>query len=120
MTITQAIHFTRLTRAVAHTLSICVLILAARPVPALEACCGRLFFSPEERAAIDRDRAQARMQRLDGEFRRGGARRLSWVDGQISEHPPAIGVGERQDKSRAEPPQPLLPPGSLTRHPARP
>ncbi|MBT0962681.1 hypothetical protein [Denitromonas iodatirespirans] len=70
------------------------LLLAASTAPALgaEAPLGRLFFTPEERAALDRNESptEARtLPRVDGIVQRKGAPATVWIDGQPRRDVPA-------------------------------
>lgn len=45
---------------------------------------GRLFFTPEQRAEIDRQRLNGRPgERLTGEVRRSGGRNARWINGKV-------------------------------------
>lgn len=68
----------------------------------------RLFYTPAERAALDRehDLTHAPLRhRYDGEARQRGGRLLRWVDGQATTltPPPGIKQGEHWNPDRGSP-----------------
>jgi hypothetical protein len=76
-----------------------LLILSALAAKADDAPLGRLFFSAQERAALDRQRQQGTTasSTLDGEVRRSSGKNTRWVNGQaqyIDETPAAV-AGKR-------------------------
>lgn len=75
-----------------------LLILLLLPIPLAQAEWGRLFYTPTERAVLDRDATSA-THRFDGEVRRSNGKRLRWVDGQASgiQPPRKVKPGERWD-----------------------
>lgn len=70
-------------------------LLLATLVPPAGGEWQRLFHTPAERAALDREQEQAHIpswRRYDGQIHRRGGRILRWVDGQATSQPPPPGV----------------------------
>lgn len=98
-----------------------LIVIAALPLQAEEQGLGRLFFTPQQRALLDRQRLhtpnpRAGLERessytINGEVRRSSGRSIRWINGEAeaggaSESPVAVGdtyhptTGERQDLLR--------------------
>lgn len=88
-------------------------LLAALPAAAQEAPLGRLFFTPEQRAALDARRkarvpdkpaavpVESPVTRIDGAVRRSGGRSTVFVNGEaVPEGTAAAGGGEGASLSR--------------------
>src|SRR6185295_15860114 len=96
--------------------AIALLALAIAPAPAQAQELGRLFFTPEQRAALDA-RRKARVPdkpaatpvieqpatRIDGTVRRSGGRSTVWVNGEaVPENPRSEGARLQSRGRRAD------------------
>ena len=93
-------------------LILAVAALTASPLPAAAEPLGRLFFTPERRAALDRQRQyniqetrtiQGGSMRLDGIVQRSSGRTTIWVNGVAQhERSDSAGVAVRLPSNRAD------------------
>lgn len=86
-------------------LVLCLFLISSNaPGSEEKAAIGRLFFSPEQRSALDRQPTQGagnapqETWRLDGEIRRGKAQKIRWINGKAEDagerHRPPLPVGD--------------------------
>lgn len=91
--------------------------LAQNPLRADQEALGRLFFTPQQRAELDRQRLQGpgaisgsadtqTAQTINGEIRRSGGRSTRWINGQVQWNEPApasrVPVGDTFHPSTGE------------------
>lgn len=103
--------------------------LFAGPAAAEPAALGRLFLTPQQRQALDRQRLQApvdtgqRTLTINGEVRSGSGGGTRWINGQAdwdgTAAAPRLPVGDRIDPLTGER-QPLLGGGRIVVTPRRP
>ncbi|HEX6734776.1 MAG TPA: hypothetical protein VF096_08175 [Azonexus sp.] len=106
-----------------------LLVLAAGPAAAEPEPLGRLFLTPQQRQALDRQRLRAPSigseggLTVNGEVRSSSGGRTRWVNGQAdwrgTAPPPRLPVGDSIDPATGEH-QPLLGGGRIAVPPPRP